>query len=193
MPSSLRLHRRLGEEAATRLCLMAYAPARPRCGRGFSRRPAALAKTAGQSRPPSGLFRPQRSVSQVADEGTGPRLWTRPRRDVGKARGRSGVAGRAAGAGDGAPCEGEGLRTDQARRGPAMDGRPFSLSHGWRIENPRPKPVPRGRSYKTLPRSGLLPPRVVVARSAVAGPSRSARHARTPATAAKKKPRSARL
>jgi len=54
------------------------APARPRCGRGFSRRPAAFAKTAGRTRPPAGLFRPQRSVPQVADEGHGPRLCLPP-------------------------------------------------------------------------------------------------------------------
>ena len=169
---------------------MAYAPARPHCGRGFSRRPAAFAKTAGFCRPPSGPFRPQRSVPQVADEAGRPRLRT--------------VRGPVMGQQADVSC----LRTDSARRRTrrlgvrvitltpafssyrsarthseprvrperaarrdggsvrrrrASDGSgPQGAGHGWpavfaepgwRIENPRPKPAPRGAQ----------PPRVAAA------------------------------
>jgi hypothetical protein len=165
------------------------APARPRSGRGFSRRPLAFAKTAGRGRPPTGLFRPPRSVPQVADEGVRPRLrrspalrssevaWgeRRDKRRVGFAvhsglrRIRATMCPLATFLSATSPfvrsggvcvarCDWRrrGLRLDQARRGTAMDGRPFSLSHGWRVENPRPKPDPTGRSHRTRPRSGIL-------------------------------------
>jgi hypothetical protein len=146
------------------------APARPRCGRGFSRRPAALAKTAGVCRPPAGLFRPHRSVPQVADEADSPRLLTRPRRHQGE-RLRPPLANltvrqsRRAMA-PAAPCGGEGLRPDQARRGPATDGRPFSLSQEGELKTPGRSPPRWGRSHKTKPRSGLRLPRVDAAGAA---------------------------
>ncbi len=37
---------------------------------------------------------------------------------------------------------GEGFERTRPLSGAGQDGRPFSLSHGWRIENPRAKPDP---------------------------------------------------
>ena len=37
---------------------------------------------------------------------------------------------------------GEGFERTRPRSGAGQDGRPFLLSHGWRIKNPRAKPDP---------------------------------------------------
>src|ERR1700754_2924381 len=74
-PSPLRLHRRLGKDAAARPCLMADAPARPRSGRGFSIRPPCLSENGRPSRPaPCGPDPPYALGSTSRVEGGGRRL-----------------------------------------------------------------------------------------------------------------------
>ncbi|MET4676989.1 hypothetical protein ACVKN3_000779 [Luteibacter sp. PvP120] len=48
---------------------------------------------------------------------------------------------------------GEGFERTRPRSGAGPDGRPFSLSHGWRIENPRSKPDPARRAINKRPRT----------------------------------------
>src|ERR1700743_1432973 len=74
-PSPLRLHRRLGKDAAARPCLMADAPARPRSGRGFSIRPPCLSENSPPSWPaPCGPDPPYALGSTSRVEGGGRRL-----------------------------------------------------------------------------------------------------------------------
>ncbi|MET4674569.1 hypothetical protein ACVKN3_003745 [Luteibacter sp. PvP120] len=58
-----------------------------------------------------------------------------------------------AGATLGAGSRRRGVRTEKARQGAGQDGRPFPLSHGWRIGNPRSKPDPPRRGIDTRPRT----------------------------------------
>ena len=55
---------------------------------------------------------------------------------------------------------GEGFERTRPRSGAGQDGRPFLLSHGWRIKNPRSKPDPRPKGNQINGRGAALPFRV---------------------------------
>ena len=78
----------------------------------------------------------------------------------------------------GAPCEGEGLRTDQARRGPAMDGRPFSLSQDGESKTPGRSPSRRGAAIKHSRAAASFPEGRRNQERRHWAPARAAHHAR---------------
>ncbi len=155
------------------------APARPRCGRGFSRRPLAFAKTAGRAGPlracSARTARFHKSLTRATAPGSrhvrgtltgklcgGGRDANRTCRPSGATRqwpyvppprtppfGRGGASGWRPAAALRAKAKGFGrIRPD---RGPAMDGRPFSLSQDGESKTPVRSPPRWGRSPRGSP------------------------------------------